>query len=103
MSRLYLVACRIEDVAGVADGRLAEHAGVAHRLDGQLQVGQPVEGVEDAEQVDARLGRFLDERLDDVVGIVRVADGAGGPQQHLEEDVRHRARAGRPAGARAIP
>ena len=52
------------------------------------QVGQPVEGVEDAEQVDAGLGRFLDEGLDDVVGIVGVADGVGGPQQHLEEDVR---------------
>ena len=34
-------------------------------------------------------GRLLDERVDDVVGVVRVADGVGGPQQHLEQDVRN--------------
>ena len=53
------------------------------------RLGRPVEGVEDAEQVDAGLGRLLDERADDVVGIIRVADGVGGAQQHLEEDVGH--------------
>ena len=52
-----------------------------------LHVGHPVERVEDAEQVDPGRGGLLDERLDDVVGIARVADGVRAPQEHLEEDV----------------
>ena len=44
----------VEDVAGVADGRLAEGAGLADGLEGDLHVRDPVQRVEDAEQVDAR-------------------------------------------------
>ena len=83
------VAARVEDVAGVADGGLAQPAGVADGLDGQVEVGQVVQGVEDAEDVDAGGGGLLDEGADDVVGVVGVADGAGGAQEHLEEDVGH--------------
>ena len=76
---------------------------MADGFDGQLQVGQPVEGVEDAEQVDAGLGRFLDERLDDVVRIVGVADGVVGPQQHLEQDIGNAFAHAGPAAARDLP
>ena len=37
------------------------------------------------------VGAPLDERADDVVGVVRVADGVARAQQHLEQDVRDRA------------
>ena len=48
---------RIEDVAAVANGGLAQGpVVVADGVDGELQVGQAVEGVEDAEEVDAGLG-----------------------------------------------
>ena len=77
----------VEDVAGVADRRLAERPGLADGLERQLHVGHPVERVEDAEQVDPGGGGLLDERLDDVVGIARVADRVGAAEQHLEEDV----------------
>ena len=73
-----LVALGIEDVAGVAHGRLADGAGLAHGVHGHPHPLGPVERVEDAEDVDAALGRLLDELLDDVVGVVGVADGVGG-------------------------
>ena len=62
---------------------------LVHRLHRHAHVRHPVERVEDAEDVHARLRRFLHERSHDVVGIVRVADGVAGPQQHLEQDVRN--------------
>ena len=52
-----------------------------------LHVGEPVEGVEDAEDIDALRGGFEDEFADHIVGIGGVADGVGGAQQHLEADV----------------
>ena len=51
--QVVLRAARIEDVAGVADGALAELAGVAHRVHRDAHVLDPVEAVEDAEEVDA--------------------------------------------------
>jgi hypothetical protein len=81
---------RVEDVAGVADGWLAQRLRLlAHRLDGHGDVRQPIERVEDAENINARGGGLLDEGPHDVVGVVGVADGVGRPQQHLEEDVGH--------------
>ncbi len=50
-------------------------------------VRHPVERVEDAEEVDAACAAWRHEVADDVVGVVGVADGVGGPQQHLEQDV----------------
>ncbi len=83
------VAFRVEDIAGVAHGGLAQHPRRADGLDGQRQVGQTVQGVEDAEQVDAGVSRFLDEGLDDVIGVVGVTDGTGRAQQHLEQQIGH--------------
>ena len=82
-----LGAFRVQDIAGVADARLAECPGLADGLERQLHVGDPVERVEHAEQVDSGGGGLGDERLDDVVGIARIADGVGPAKQHLEEDV----------------
>ena len=48
-----LGAVGIEDVAGVADGALAELARLAHRVHRDAHVLDPVEAVEDAEEVDA--------------------------------------------------
>ena len=84
-----LVALGIEDVAGVADGGFADRVRLAHGLHGGLHVGQPVERIEDAEDVDALRGGFIDELRDDVVRVGGVADGVGGAQQHLEADVGH--------------
>ena len=86
--QIVLVALGVEDVAGVADGRLAHRAPVVeHRLHGRVQVLGVVEAVEDAEDVHAVLDRTAHEALDHVVGIVGVAHGVGAAQQHLEADV----------------
>ena len=81
---------RIAEVAGVADRRLAQLARLAHGVDRDAHVLDPVERVEDAEQVDAGARRLLDEVAHDVVGIVRVADRVRRAQQHLQQQVRHR-------------
>ena len=84
-----LGAVGIEDVAGVADRALAELAVVAHGVDRDAHVLDPVQAVEDAEQVHAGVGGLLDEVADDVVGVVGVADAVGAAQQHLREEVGH--------------
>ena len=56
-----LGAVGIEDVAGVADGAFAELARLAHRVHRDAHVLDPVEAVEDAEEVDAGLRRLADE------------------------------------------
>ena len=43
-----------------------------------------VEGVEDAEDVDAVLRGELDEAAEDVVGVVPVAEDVLAPEEHLE-------------------
>ena len=82
-----LVALRVEDVAGVADRGLAERLAVlADGLHRDPHVGQVVEGIEDAEDVHAGVGRMLDEAGDDVVRVVRVTHRVGAAEQHLEQD-----------------
>ena len=56
---------------------------------GHLHVADVVERVEDAEDVDAPGVRLLDELLQDVVGVVPVADDVLPAQQHLEGGVGH--------------
>src|SRR5256885_9352652 len=55
---------------------------ISHVLD-------PVERVEDAEEVDAALGGARHEEAHDVVGIVRIADRIGRAQQHLQRSEEH--------------
>ena len=58
-----------------------------HGFDGDLHVAGIVERIEDAKDVDARLGGVPHELPDHVVGITRVAHGGRGSQQHLEGNV----------------
>jgi hypothetical protein len=85
-----LVALRVQQVAGVADRRLADRARLQHRIHGRTQVGQPVQAVEHAEHVNTVLRRALDEPLHDIVRVVGVANSIAGAQQHLEKKVRNR-------------
>ena len=80
-------AVGIEDVAGVADGGFAELARLDHRIHRDAHVLDPIEAVEDAEEIHAGVGGLADEVFDDIVGVIGVADGVGAAQQHLEKDV----------------
>ena len=74
----------IQNVAGVAHGGLAQLALLQHLVHGDLHAGDPVQGIEHAEYVDAGLCGLLDEGADQVIGVVGIAHGVGAAQQHLE-------------------
>ncbi len=82
-------AVGIEDVAGIADRAFADLALLDHGIHRDAHVLDPVEAVEDAEDVDAGLRRLPHEFLHDVVGIIGVADAVRGAEQHLRHDVGH--------------
>ncbi len=77
----------VQNIASVADGRLADLALVEDLVYGHFHTGDPVEGVEDAEYVNAAAGGLLHKGADQIVRIVGVAHGVGAPEQHLEGDV----------------
>ena len=82
-------AALVVEVAGVADRRLAELPGLQHRIDRDAHVLDRVQGVEDAEDIDARSRGLAHEAPHHVVRVVGVADPVGGAQQHLQQDVRY--------------
>ncbi len=59
-------------------------------LDRRIQIAEVVQRVEDAEHVDAVDGAALDELLDEIVGVVPVAEDVLAAEQHLLRRVRHR-------------
>ena len=82
-----LVVFGIEDVAGVADGRLEDLVLVEDFVHGDGHALYPVERVKNAKDVNSALGRCFDELADQVVWIVRVSDRIGAAQQHLQKEV----------------
>src|SRR5262249_20949185 len=84
--KVVLGSAGVKDVAGVANGRLAQHSGFKDRIHRHAKIGQPVQGVEDAKQIDPGLRRFLDKCLDDVVRVIGVAHRISGAEEHLKED-----------------
>ena len=84
---------------GVADGHLEMLARALDGGGGPGEVALVVQGVEDAEDVDARLGGVLDEGVDEVVGVVAVTDEGLAAQQHLQGRVGHEGL----EGAEALP
>ena len=77
----------VQNVSGVTKADLGNLSLLPHRVDRHLHVRQPVQGVENAEDVDSRIRSFFHEQPHGVVGIRRIADEALTPQKHLEEDV----------------
>ncbi len=90
VGEVVLRARRVGEVARVADARLEQRPRLEHRVHRDAHVLDPVEAVEDPEEVDAALGRLGHEVPHDVVGVVGVADRVRGAQQHLDQDVRRR-------------
>ena len=74
----------------VAEGGLGVLAGLLDGLHRGQEVARIVQRVENAEDINAVDGHALDTLLDDVVGVVAVAEDGLAAQQHLVRGVRHR-------------
>ena len=86
--KVVLGAGRVADVAGVANAGLSQGAGFfAHRPDAHLHGVEPVERIEDPEQVDSLFCGIYNKLLNQIVGVCLVANGIAAPEQHLEEGV----------------
>ena len=77
-------------IAGITDRGLTHGAGLLNRLHGHIHILRPIEGIEDAENIDARIRGAFHKILHHIVRIVRVADRIRGAQQHLQRDIRRR-------------
>ncbi len=83
-----LVAVRIEDVAGIAHGGLADGLRVVpHRFHGDFEIRQIVERIEDPEDIHARFRGVLYEGSNDIVRVIGVAHAIGAAEKHLGADV----------------
>ena len=93
----------IGEIAAVANCGLAQATGLADLVDRDPHILDPVQAIEDAEHIDARIGRLLDEIAHHVVGIVGVADRVGRAQQHLRHQSWASPRAAWPSDPRDLP
>lgn len=73
----------VDGGGGVADGALDVAPGLFDGLEGGFEVSGVVEGIENAEDVHAVLDGAVAEFVDDVVGVVAVADGVLAAEEHL--------------------
>src|SRR5882762_2697481 len=84
-------AARVENVAGVANGRFADRASFEHSINGHAHVFDGVERIENAKDVDALSVRFAHEFFDYIIGIGRIANSVCAAEEHLETDIRYAA------------
>jgi hypothetical protein len=89
----------VDGASGVADGRLDVRPDLLGHLHGPAHVAHVVQGVKDAEDVNAVGVGPPHEALHDVVRVVAVAHHILPPQEHLEAGAGH----GLPQAAEALP
>ena len=77
----------VHNVAGVADGCLAELILLQDLIHGDGHAGHPVQGIEYAEDINAAQCRLLDKFAHNIIGIVLIAHGVGAAEQHLERNI----------------
>ena len=79
----------VENVPRVADRSFTNSVRLLHRIHRDLEVRQIIERVEDAENINARLRRVLDETGDGIVRVIGITDRIRAAEQHLKTNVRH--------------
>ena len=77
----------VENVAGIANGGLANGACFERCIDRDAHVFDGIERIENAKDVDALGMCFADEFGDEIVGIGSVADGVGAAKKHLKTNI----------------
>ena len=85
-----LGAFRIENITCVTDRCFAELVFLQHRIHRYAHVFDPVQTVENAEQIDAAACCLAHEIFYDIIGIRFVADAVCTAQKHLQKKVRRR-------------
>src|SRR5712672_3207222 len=80
-------AARVENVAGVANGRFADRASFEHSINGHAHVFDRIERIENAKDVDALSVRFAYEFFDDIIGIGRIANSVCAAEELLETHI----------------
>ena len=82
--QVHKVLLGVHGAEGVAQGHLADAAVLLGGLDGRLQVAGIVQGIEDADDVDAVLDGQAGELIHHVVGVVAIAQYVLAAEQHLQ-------------------
>lgn len=80
----------VKHVTAVANGTLANTAGLLDSLDTNLELVDVVEGIEDTEDIDTVLLGLLDEVLNGIVGQRSVGNTVSATEEHLEGNVGHK-------------
>ena len=89
LGQLHEVGLVVDGGHGVAEGGLHLSAVLLGGLDGLLQIADVVEGVEDADDIDAVLHALAAEGVHHVVCVVLVAQNVLAAEQHLQLRVLH--------------
>ena len=79
----------MDRAGGVGDGAGRNGAGLDGLLHGYLQVVHVVEGVKNADDVNAVFHRLPDKHPDKIVGIVGITQDVLAPEQHLQLGIGH--------------
>ena len=79
---------RVQNIPGIAQARLCDHALVERLVERYLHALDPVQRVKDTEYIDAGFRGLLDELTDHVVRIILISDCVRAAQQHLQQNVR---------------
>ena len=72
----------------VADATFNDFSTLLHGFDCSLDIPQVIERIEYTKYIDSHIDRFFNKALNDVIGVMPVADTVLSPQQHLEWRVR---------------
>ena len=78
----------IQNIAGIADGGLADSAGFESGVERNAHVVNGVERIENAEDIDALAMGLGDKAPDDIIRIGCIADGVCAAKEHLEANIR---------------
>ena len=79
----------IRNIACIAECTFDNLACFQCFFDWHLHILNPVQGVENSENIDAGFGGNINKVLNYIIRIIAVTNGVGCTQQHLEHSVRH--------------
>ena len=89
LDHFHVLCVGVDRGGGVGDGTGSDGAGLDGGFHSDLQVVDVVQSVEDTDDIDAVLNSLSYEQLDEIIGVVGVAQNVLTTQQHLQLGVGH--------------